>query len=340
MSTLMLKETLETSSILKSQWDDNLLNRNEITDAWKKFDPYSFLTIARGSSDHAAQFFNYLVGLKLGKLTTSFTPSLISIHQTPINAAKTVSIGISQSGRSPDLVQSFSYFKQQQFETLAMVNVEKSPLADQAKYVYPLCAGEEKSVAATKSFIASLFASASLIAKFAGDTPLLQSLENHHSTMITSTSNSWTKIVDALKDTQKAMIVGRGLGLSIALEAALKLKETCHIQAEAFSSAEILHGPQAVIEEQYPLIIFALRGPSQKSLFELGAQMKQRGANVVIISDHKNDLTDCLYSPSLHPDLDALNAIHQFYIAVNDLAQTKGLNPDSPRSLSKVTLTL
>ncbi len=336
----MLKETLETADILKTQWQKNNQNRNDISANWKKFDPYSFLTIARGSSDHAAQFFNYIVGLKLGKLTTSFTPSLISIHKTFIDAAQTVSIGISQSGRSPDLVQSFSYFKQRNFETLAMVNVENSPLAEQAKYVYPLYAGEEKSVAATKSFIASLFASASLIAKLADDTSLLHSLENHHSTMVTSTNNSWIKIVEALKDTQKAMIVGRGLGLSIALEAALKLKETCHIQAEAFSSAEILHGPQAVIEEQYPLIIFALRGPSQKSLFELAAQMKQRGANVVVISDHQDDLTDCLYSPSLHPDLDALNAIHQFYIAVNDLAKVKGLNPDSPRSLSKVTLTL
>lgn len=340
MSTLMLKETLETASILKSQWDKNNQNRAEICEAWKKFNPYSFLTIARGSSDHAAQYFNYLVGLKLGKLTTSFTPSLISIHKSLIDASQTVSIGVSQSGRSPDLVQSFSYFKQKNFETLAVVNVENSPLAQQAKYVYPLYAGEEKSVAATKSFIASLFASASLIAKLSDDTSLLHSLENHHSTMVTSTDNSWIKIVDALKDTQKAMIVGRGLGLSIALEAALKLKETCHIQAEAFSSAEILHGPQAVIEEQYPLIIFALRGPSQKSLFELAAQMKRRRANVVVISDHKDDLTDCLYSPSLHPDLDALNAIHQFYIAVNDLAKVKGQNPDSPRSLSKVTLTL
>jgi len=340
MSSLMLKETLETASVLKSQWNKNTQNRTEICEAWKKFNPYSFLTIARGSSDHAAQYFNYLVGLKLGKLTTSFTPSLISIHKSLIDASQTVSIGVSQSGRSPDLVQSFSYFKQKNFETLAMVNVEESPLAQHAKYVYPLYAGEEKSVAATKSFIASLFASASLIAKLSNDTNLLHSLENHHSTMVTSTDNSWIKIVEALKSTQKAMIVGRGLGLSIALEAALKLKETCHIQAEAFSSAEILHGPQAVIEEQYPLIIFALRGPSQKSLFDLAAQMKQRGANVVVISDHKDDLTDCLYSPSLHSDLDALNAIHQFYIAVNDLAKVKRLNPDSPRSLSKVTLTL
>lgn len=336
----MLKETLETATIIKSQWNTNKQVRKQIVDAWREFNPYSFLTIARGSSDHAAQYFNYLVGLKLGKLTTSFTPSLVSIHQAQINASQTISVGISQSGRSPDLVQSFAFFKQKNFETLAIVNNEKSPLAEQAKHVYPLWAGEEKSVAATKSFIASLFASASLIAQYAGDSNLLQSLEDHDSTMVSSTKNKWDKIVEALKDNHKAMVVGRGLGLSIALEAALKLKETCHLQAEAFSSAEILHGPQAVIEEKYPLIIFALRGPSQKSLFELAAQMKQRGANVVVVSDLENDLTDCLYSRALHPDLDALNAIHQFYISVEALAKTKGLNPDSPRSLSKVTLTL
>ena len=301
MSTLMLKETLETATIIQSQWDRNKENRKEIIKAWTGFNPYSFLTIARGSSDHAAQFFNYLVSLKLGKLTTSFTPSLISIHQTEMNASQTVSIGISQSGRSPDLVQSFSYFKKKNFETLAMVNVEDSPLAAQAKYVYPLCAGVEQSVAATKSFIASLFASASLVAQFANDTDLLSAVEKHHTTMVIKPDNAWTSIVEALKDTQKAMIVGRGLGLSIALEAALKLKETCHIQAEAFSSAEILHGPQAVIDEKYPLIIFALRGPAQESLFELAAQMKKRNANVVVISNLKNDLTDCAYRLRYEP---------------------------------------
>ena len=294
MKTLMHTETLESSKVINLQWKENRDLRLIICNKWKEFNPYSFLTIARGSSDHAAQYFNYLASLKLGK----------------------------------------------NFETLAMVNADGSPLAAEAKYTYPLKAGEEKSVAATKSFIASLYASASLIGEYSQDIELLNALPSAYQTLENNKPIPWQRVIDLLSTSEKTMIVGRGLGLSIALEASLKLKETCHIQAEAFSAAEILHGPQAVIEDKYPLIIFALRGESQKALFDLGQKMKDRGAHVIVISDKDNELTDCLYKPSSHIDLDPINAIHQFYITVEALALAKGLNPDQPRSLSKVTLTI
>ncbi len=340
MKTLMYTETLESAKTIAHQWAENRELRLEICKSWKEFNPYTFLTIARGSSDHAAQYFNYLASLKLGKITTSFTPSLISIYEKSIDASKTISIGISQSGRSPDLIAVFKSLREKKFPSLAMVNVENSPLADEASFVYPLRAGEEKSVAATKSFIASLFASASLIGEYSQDKSFLVALAQASQTLERESISPWSKIIDLLSTSEKTMIVGRGLGLSIALEASLKLKETCHIQAEAFSAAEILHGPQAVIEEKYPLIIFALRGECQKALFDLGQMMKERGANVIVISDQQNELTDCLYKTSSHIDLDPINAIHQFYITVEALALAKGLNPDQPRSLSKVTLTI
>lgn len=340
MTTKMHSEIFESAEVLVNQWQLNQAARNEISARWKMFDPYSFLTIARGSSDHAAQYFNYLCSLKLRKLTTSFTPSLITQYKASIDCSKSVAIAISQSGRSPDLIAPFEEFNKSKCQTLALVNVEESPLAKCARDVYPLHAKTEHSVAATKSFIASLFASASLIASAGDDQPLLNALESHADTLAKSSVLSWDKIVEVLKDSTRAMIVGRGLGFPIALEAALKLKETCHIQAEAFSSAEILHGPQAVIEAKYPLIIFALRGPCQKGLLDLGKQMRERGADVIVISDQASVGVDCVYQIAKHEDLDPINAIHHFYMAVEKLAKQRGLDPDNPRSLAKVTLTL
>lgn len=340
MTTKMFSETFESAEVINRQWQKNEKIRNDLTKHWKQFNPYSFLTIARGSSDHAAQYFNYMATLKLGKLTTSLPPSLISLYNTSIDCSKSVAVAISQSGRSPDLIAPFDRFKKANFETVALVNVEDSPLAKSAKNVYPLHAGPELSVAATKSFIASLFASVSLVAQMAEDKDLLKALTNLASSLNPASTSPWRKIVETLSQAERAMIVGRGPGFSIALEAALKLKETCHIQAEAFSSAEILHGPQAVIEEKYPLIIFALRGPSQEGLIKLGQQMRGRGADVIMISDHKLSDDDCVYAPAPHQDLDPINAIHQFYLAVESLARHRGLDPDSPRSLAKVTLTL
>tara|TARA_R110000868_G_scaffold14661_4_gene67854 strand:- start:5059 stop:6081 length:1023 start_codon:yes stop_codon:yes gene_type:complete len=340
MTTKMVSEIFESAQVLTNQWSKNQSLRKEISSQWKSFSPYSFLTVARGSSDHAAQYFNYLCSLKLGKLTTSFTPSLITQYQASIDCSKSVAVAISQSGRSPDLIAPFESFNKSDCHTLALVNVEDSPLAKSAKSVYPLHAQTEHSVAATKSFIASLFASASLIAQTAEDKILLSSLEHHADTMEKTTSTGWDKIVNVLEKSTRAMIVGRGLGFPIALEAALKLKETCHIQAEAFSSAEILHGPQAVIEANYPLIIFALRGPCQKGLLELGKQMRQRAADVIVISDQSSEHVDCVYKTAKHEDLDPINAIHHFYMAVEKLAKQRGLDPDNPRSLAKVTLTL
>lgn len=336
MTTKMRQETLESAAVVHAQWEKNSKLRQEMVKVWRDFNPYSFVTIARGSSDHAAQYFNYLASLELGKLTTSLTPSLITLHKTKLDCSRSISVAISQSGKSPDLIAPIEAFNASGGETLALVNVEDSPLAKAAKHLYPLHAGDEISVAATKSYIASLYASASLIAS-ASNNKELQSALPKLSESLNKPVAPWSSMLETLKDAKQAMIVGRGLGFSIALEAALKLKETSHIQAEAFSAAEIKHGPQAVIEAGYPLIIFALRGPTQAAMLDLGAEMRARGAKVMIVSDKDSD---CLYQSAPHSDLDPLCAIHSFYLMAEELTRTRGLDPDNPRSLSKVTMTL
>jgi len=339
MTTKMLEETLQTSTVLKKQWSENTQKLEEITSILRKINPYCFITFARGSSDHAAAYFNYIASLELKKLSTSLTPSLVSVHDLNLDFSRALGVGISQSGKGPDILSLIKKVNSQKSLTLALVNNVDSPLANEAKLVYPLWAGKEISVAATKSFIASIYAAASIIAKINENKKLLEAIEKSPDFLPKELDSHWDNIINILKDSERTMIVGRGLGYAIAHEAALKLKETCHIQAESISSAEIKHGPQAVVGHNYPLIIFALRGVEQESLIELGLEMRKRGANVCIICDKLISEKDCLYTPSTHTYLDPMNLIYSFYLMVQKLALVKGLDPDNPRFLSKVTMT-
>ncbi|GAB4412175.1 MAG: SIS domain-containing protein [Bacteriovoracaceae bacterium] len=338
MTSLMELEAKEAPVVLERQWRENQNLRREIAIELREFYPYSVVTLARGSSDHAAQYLNYLVSLKLKKLGTSLPPSILTLHHTILDLSQSLCVAISQSGKSPDLVTPFEFFQKSHFETLALVNVEDSPLAKAAKYFYPLKAGPENSVAATKSYIASLYASASIIAEMSQDKDFIHSVENLPPLLHRSLESDWSELIEILKDANRAIVVGRGLGFSIALEAALKLKETCNIQAEAFSAAEIKHGPQAIIDEGYPLIVFAMRGPTQSGMIELAREMKARGARVFLISDSSQEVG--FYAKTNHEFLDPMSCILSFYLMVEKLARTRGLDPDRPRSLSKVTLTL
>lgn len=338
--TKMLEETLQTKDVLKKQWSQNSKVRIQISDQIKKINPFCFATFARGSSDHAAAYFNYLASLELKKLSMSLSPSLVSVHRVDLDFSKAIGVAISQSGKSPDILSLVGLVNKQKSTSLAFVNDTNSPLASEATLVYPLCAGEETSVAATKSFIASLYAGASLVAQVAEDSEFLGAIEKAPEHLPTQLSCHWPEIVEMLTDCDQMMIVGRGLGFTIAHEAALKLKETCHIQAESFSSAEIKHGPQAVVGDDFPVLIFALRGVEQESLIETGLDLRKRGAKVCIISDKYISDEDCLYAPNCHLYLDPLNLIYSFYLMVESLAKARDLDPDNPRFLSKVTMTI
>ena len=244
--------------------------------------PAGLLTVARGSSDHAAQYMAYLVMARLGRLVTSLPMSLVTLYQSRIDCEGLVSLAFSQSGQSPDLVAPTKFFRAGGARTVAFVNADSSPLADAAGYVFPLHAGPELSVAATKSYVAQLVAGARVVAAWSGDDDLQAALQQLPTALEQAAAQRWDIAVEVLKNVDRLFVIGRGLGLPIAMEAALKFKETCGIQAEAFSGAEVKHGPMALVEEGYPMLLFAPRGPAQAGLLALADEMRGRGARVLL----------------------------------------------------------
>jgi glucosamine--fructose-6-phosphate aminotransferase (isomerizing) len=301
--------------------------------------PRLAVTVARGSSDHAASYFAYLVMQRLGVPVVSLPMSLVTLHRAPLAVSGQLAVALSQSGESPDLVDTMSALRAAGATTAALVNRTESPLAKRCEWVVPLCAGDERSVAATKSYITALTAIARLVGRWQRDERLLGSVESLPGRLEAAAQVDGSPMIDALVGAERAMVVGRGLGFAVALEAALKLKETCTLQAEAFSSAEVRHGPMALIDKGYPLIVFALRGPEQAGIIELAREMRARGARVTLAAPPEVAEADVKLVVADDPVLDPILAIQTFYLIVAKLAEARGLDADAPRHLSKVTLT-
>jgi glucosamine--fructose-6-phosphate aminotransferase (isomerizing) len=222
---------------------------------------------------------------------------------------------------------------------VALVNDIDSPLAHAAEWAMPLHAGKEQSVAATKSFITSLVAGARLVAHWQADPDLLAGLEALPEALDNAARADWSDAIDVLAPARNIMVVGRGISFPLALEAALKLKETSSLQAEAFSGAEIKHGPMALIEDGYPLLVFATRGPTQASVLQLAAEMRGRGARVILAAPDDVAERDLTLPVAATPDLDPIVAVQSFYMMAAQLSAARGMDPDRPRHLSKVTRT-
>jgi len=301
--------------------------------------PKLALTVARGSSDHAANYFAYLTMQRLGVPVVSLPMSLMTLHQAPLAVDGALAVALSQSGQSPDLVDTMAALGSAGATTVALVNKADSPLSAACDWAVPLAAGAEQSVAATKSYIATLAAVARLVAHWGNDRALLAALETLPERLTEAAQQDWSAALPVLRDAERIMVVGRGLGFAVALEAALKFKETCAIQAEAFSSAEIKHGPMALIDEGYPLLVFAPRGPEQAGILALAEEMRGRGARVLLAAPADVAGHDLTLATADDAVLDPLTAIQSFYLMAANLAEARGLNPDAPRHLQKVTRT-
>lgn len=339
MASLMLEEALYAAEAVAAQhmYADEALAALGRALAVER--PSLALTVARGSSDHAANYFAYLAMQRLGVPVVSLPMSLVTLHRAPLAVKGQLAVALSQSGQSPDLIDTMKALGAAGARTAALVNKHQSPLAAACEWVVPLCAGDEKSVAATKSYITSLSAVARLVAHWQADDALLAALANLPQRLTEATRQDWTAAVDVLRDAERIMVVGRGLGFAVALEAALKFKETCAIQAEAFSGAEIKHGPMALIDDGYPLLIFAPRGPEQQGLIDLAEEMRGRGAKVLLAAPDNIVSRDLTLALADDEALDPLLAIQSFYLMAARLSEARGLNPDVPRHLSKVTCT-
>ena len=344
--TLMYQEACSTPEKVAQQLKQNMAIWHEIAQRLKQAPPPFCATVARGSSDHAASFAQYLIETQLGWVTASQAPSVITTYHSQLNWKGALVIGISQSGKGPDLCQTFAAAKAAGALTVALVNVEASPLAEIAEYVVPLHAGPEHAVAATKSYITALSALVQFMSIASDDQALAQALAQLPDVLAQSLTMDWSIAVDELAHAVNALVIGRGYGFPIAQEAALKFKETAVLHAEAFSSAEVLHGPFALMQPDFPVLHFLQQDASLTDSLAVTARMTELGANTLLavpeglIADSTCAARHCLPLPSsVHPILDPLMAIQAFYVMAEKLACVRGYNPDQPQNLKKVTET-
>ncbi len=339
MTSMMLKEALSAAECVALQLSSDTERYAELGRKLRSTSFSTALTVARGSSDHASAYAAYLIMSRLGRVVASLPMSLVTLNKAPLITRDTLTIAISQSGQSPDVVEPIRYFRDGGATTIALVNDIESPLAQAAEWAIPLHAGKEHSVAATKSFIASLVAGARLVAHWQNDPELQDGLAALPDALRVAAQLDWSSAIEVLAPAKNIMVVGRGISFPVALEAALKFKETSALQAEAFSGAEIKHGPMALIEEGYPLLIFATRGPSQAGLLQLAGEMRGRGARVILAAPADVAERDLTLPTAATPDLDPIVAIQAFYVMAANLSAARGMDPDRPRHLSKVTKT-
>jgi glutamine---fructose-6-phosphate transaminase (isomerizing) len=291
--------------------------------------PAFFITCARGSSDHAAGYFKYLSEIVLGLPCCSIGPSVVSVYRSRLTLRDTVLITVSQSGRSPDILSCQAEAKRAQIPTVAITNDETSPLARDADLCLPLKAGPELSVAATKTFICSAALLAAMIAGCAGDRRLEDAVERLPEALAQALDCRWDAVEDALAQAQSLYVLGRGPSLAMAREAALKLKEICRRHAEAYSAAEVMHGPMELVRAGFPVLVFAPSDAAEATTAESASALAEAQAHVLRPA----------YHPTLHPLLDPISIIQTFYVSAERLSRRLGLDPDAPRLLSKVTRT-
>ena len=301
----------------------------------RKSSPQTILTSARGSSDNAAGYFKYVTEILTGIPCCSIGASVVSVYGAKLQVKNGFCLTISQSGKSPDIVALQEAARKSGALTVALVNGEGSPVAASADICLPLYAGPEQSVAATKSLIVSLAAGAAIIAHWLNQNELLNFVSRLPDVLAQAAKIQWPEAIDLAVANDSLYVLGRGPALPIAAEAALKLKETCAIHAEAYSIAEVMHGPLELLGKDFPVLVYAQGDQSSATTQAAIQKMRTTGAKVLAVG--KDGLS---YAKSDHPLLDPISMIQTSYGFIEATAQALGRNPDHPRLLKKVTETV
>lgn len=338
--TRMFAEAAEAPSVVAAQLRENRDIVARIADRLRERPPSAVLICGRGSSDNAGVYARYLIETETGVLTSPAPLAVSSVYgQTP-RVAGTVCLAISQSGQSPDLVAAAAAARRGGALVIAMVNAEGSALAQVADVTLPLRAGPETSVAATKSFITSLTAIAHLVTEWTGDPALRAALDGLPDQLAQAWSQDWTDALPILRKASSLYVVGRGAGYGVAREAALKLKETCAIHAEAFSAAEVRHGPMALVKSGFPVLMLSQRDVTRPDAEALAADFAAREAAVVMSGLPAPSGVLGLPAVDSHPMFEPILLIQSFYKLAAALSVAVGLDPDRPPYLRKVTETV
>lgn len=340
MTTQMYAEAAEAASVAERQLADLKRDMRLLGQRLREMDPPLVITCARGSSDHAATFAKYLIETRGRTPVASFAPSTSSLYSTPWRHLNgTVFLAISQSGQSPDLLISARSARDAGALVVAIVNDIHSPLAEVAEVTIPMLAGRERSVAATKSFIASLLIILGLVAAWIEEEDLNHALSAAPQVLNAAWDLDWSPGVAALTNASSLFVIGRGLNYAIAQEAALKLKETCGLHAEAFSAAEVKHGPMALVGGGFPVFMMMPNDEGRDAFGVLVRDFIERRAQVIMAGGEQDGALRLPFLPNLHPVLAPLATIQSFYRFADSLSLARGLDPDRPPHLSKVTET-
>lgn len=332
--SVMAKEAAQAAEVIAQQLQHNTNICESLARTFTEMQPAMVMIIGRGSSDHAGVFAKYLLEVQVGIPVCAAAPSVSGVFKRTLNLKNTVALVISQSGRSPDILRQVEMAQQGGAYTVALVNDEKSPLAEIADAVLPLCAGEEKAVAATKSYLATLSALLQLCAHWTADgqlTAALQQLPTALLSVVSQPVEARQLRTEKLAGVRNAVVLGRGFGYAVGREVALKLKEVLGIHAEAFSSAEFIHGPVTLVEKQLHVIDLQVQDESLAFHEDIMSDVTARGA---IVQTLKSD------NSTLHPRLLPLLVLQRFYLDIEAIAVEMGLDPDQPPGLNKVTKTV
>ena len=338
-STQMFTEAASASDAVRAQLRHDAAAIAAIGAQLRRLAPRAVITCARGSSDHAATYAKYLIETRAGVLTASAAPSVSSVYGVSQDLRGCLFIALSQSGRSPDLLAAVAAAKAAGATILALCNSPGAPLIAAADLVIELRAGVETSVAATKSFLATLAALIRLVAAWRQDAQLESSLDALPAQMDRSWALDWSAALAPLESAAHLYVVGRGLGLGAAQETALKCKETCGLHAEAFSSAELRHGPYALLGAGFPALLLAQPDATQPGVAALGAELARRGVPVVIAGAHSDGAVMLPTVPAI-AEIAPLLLVQSAYRLIAALALRRGFDPDHPPHLRKITETM
>jgi glucosamine--fructose-6-phosphate aminotransferase (isomerizing) len=334
----MFEEAADASNAVRALYRHSA-EMTAIGAALRKLRPRAVITCARGSSDHAATYARYLIETHAQVLTASAAPSVSSLYGVTQDVRGCLFMAISQSGRSPDLLASVAAAKASGATILALCNSADSPLTAAADLVVELRAGAEKSVAATKSYLASLAAVAAVVAAWTQDAVLERALASLPDLMDRSWRLDWSAALAPLESAENLYVVGRGLGLGAAQEIALKCKETCRLHAEAFSSAELRHGPYTLLRKGFPALLLAQSDATRSGIETLARELAHRGVPTLLAGA---DAAGATRLPTIDAaaEVAPILLVQAAYRMIAALAVRRGLDPDHPPHLCKITETL
>lgn len=344
--THMLNEILEQPIALKKCRDYNKDNIKYIVESLEQQNISFVVIAARGTSDHAGVYGKYIIEYALGIPVALSAPSIFTTYNKNLKQKNTLVIGISQSGEAADVLEVIKSANNNGAVTIGITNNADSPLANEAGFHLFCNAGTEKSVAATKTFTAEMYLIANLVAEWSNSEDIKKDLavipENISLMLETSSINIKNK-VERYRYINECFVLTRGINYPIALESALKIQETSYVRAKAYSTSDFYHGPFAMIEKDMPVIIYAPTGPAFNDIVEMIKKLRESQAEILVVSNNKDiiGLSNCFFEiPETTNDV--ISPFYNIVIAqlfACYLALSKGLNPDSPRGLKKVTIT-